>query len=517
MNDALIIRVDANQKTGIGHVMRCLALAQGWKIRCPDIKIKFIGRIENSYIKDRIVSEGCELIDFNDRNASEKRNDIDAIVKVLKVNQSSQANRWIVLDGYHFTSDYQKALKEAGFFVLVIDDEAHLPEYHADILLNQNIHAEELAYYTDPKTVFLLGPKYVLLRKEFLDASKVRRTVPIRANNILISCGGVDSKNITEKTIDALMKLEQSDFFINIVIGSENPHVEKLVQKLGSAPFEYEILSNVKNMSFYLQQADLAITAGGSTCWETIYLGVPAINMILSRNQEKLAVHLDKVGALRCLGWWNEVQEERLADEIAEHIDNHDLRKLRIDSGFKLIDGYGVYRVCETAKLLSGKIENRDFITRHATIADSEQLFRLANDPTTRSFSFNLDPISMADHMKWYDGIIRSPMETAIWVHEYEGLIVAQVRYDKMAGNTAADVDVSVHPALRGRGLGTTIISNTYQSACKQLRVDSIRGIVFEDNHPSRRCFLKVGFHDKDIIMMKGKRCHLFELNPNET
>ncbi|MCG2756942.1 MAG: hypothetical protein L6263_00720 [Desulfobacteraceae bacterium] len=49
---------------------------------------------------------------------------------------NSTNTTWIVVDGYHFTPDYQKATREKGYRLLVIDDMAHLDHYHADILLN---------------------------------------------------------------------------------------------------------------------------------------------------------------------------------------------------------------------------------------------------------------------------------------------------------------------------------------------------------------------------------------------
>ena len=75
---------------------------------------------------------------------------------------------WVVVDGYHLGSDYQRALKEGGARVLVIDDHAHLDRYHADVLLNQNLGAPD---YRDraPGARLLIGPHYALLRREFRD------------------------------------------------------------------------------------------------------------------------------------------------------------------------------------------------------------------------------------------------------------------------------------------------------------------------------------------------------------
>ena len=67
-----------------------------------------------------------------------------------------------MLDGYDFDSTYQSRIKETGCGLLVIDDTAHLDQYHADVLLNQNIHAPELHYQCEPSTQLLLGSRYAL-------------------------------------------------------------------------------------------------------------------------------------------------------------------------------------------------------------------------------------------------------------------------------------------------------------------------------------------------------------------
>ena len=75
---------------------------------------------------------------------------------------------WLILDGYHFDGAYQQTIREAPCQVLVVDDYAHQTEYHADLILNQNINGSRMRYSADIDTGFLMGPEYVLLRSQFL-------------------------------------------------------------------------------------------------------------------------------------------------------------------------------------------------------------------------------------------------------------------------------------------------------------------------------------------------------------
>ena len=187
----LCIRADADSKIGTGHIMRCIALAQAWQDNGGEVT--FISHCESDALRERIVKEGFQFIPVE--NTTPHADDLFRTLCYLKHNSSLTIHHspaWFVLDGYHFTPEYQKAIRNAGIHLLVIDDMNHLPHYHTDILLNQNIHALELNYNCDGDTTLFLGTSYVLLRREFLKYRDVKRKIPERAKNILVTLGGAD-------------------------------------------------------------------------------------------------------------------------------------------------------------------------------------------------------------------------------------------------------------------------------------------------------------------------------------
>lgn len=521
ISDILILRTDATRESGIGHVMRCLALAQAWKKEGG--RATFVGAFDSDHVRNRIGHEGFDLMGIRDDRFPDPSAEIhqlldlvghrDRIANHSKPKTAAKGqphDTWVVLDGYHFGSEYQKALQDAGFRVLIIDDAPHLSVYYADILLNQNIHAAALNYPSYPGIVFLFGPKYVLLRREFIEKYNDDKHIPLRAKKILITCGGVDSKNITEKAIDALTQSCNSDLTVRIVVGPGNPHAKSLSKKLKSVPFEYELLQDVDDMSSLMAEAEISITASGSTCWETAFMRVPSITMILSDNQEKVAVQIDRAGISLCLGWWDKVEAAALSMSLSELINSQVLRREQVNNAKNLIDGRGAHRACAAMKLLSGKIEEGEFILRNAKREDREQLFMLANDPDVRKYSFHPTQINFKDHCRWFERKLDMPEKTTMHVLEYEEIIVGQVRYDRIDGRKA-EVDVSVHPAFRKRGLGKVILAGTIESALIQLNVNSIRGVVFESNGASRTCFVKAGFKEKKRATIKNHPCFVYE------
>ena len=155
----LLIRADADTHIGIGHVMRCIALAQAWQHQGGDVT--FLSHCHSDRLRQWIIDEGFELISIEKPHP-------DTSDLSFTLNKLSTDSLWLVLDGYYFTPDYQKAIRENGYKLLVIDDMAHLDHYHADILLNQNIHSSSLPYSCTRDTVKLFNSQYVLLRREFL-------------------------------------------------------------------------------------------------------------------------------------------------------------------------------------------------------------------------------------------------------------------------------------------------------------------------------------------------------------
>ena len=159
MMNHLFIRADATVSMGTGHMMRCIALAQTWKKRGG--LVTFISHCPNEAITKRLGSEGFNLIRI--KKISPHSQDIETIINILRNHFSSaekqifKTHNWVILDGYHFTPDYQKSLMEEGFNLLVIDDYNHLDHYQATILLNQNIGSDQYMYACPNDTIKLFG------------------------------------------------------------------------------------------------------------------------------------------------------------------------------------------------------------------------------------------------------------------------------------------------------------------------------------------------------------------------
>lgn len=318
--------------------MRCLALAQAWK----DVggKSVFMTDIESPAVTARLRSEGIDIASLNAHPGSldDARNTAFLAHEI--------GSKWVVVDGYHFGSCYQKIIKDSGMNLLFIDDNGHADHYHADIVLNQNIHANEKIYRSrEPYTRLLLGTRYAMLRKEFLRWKGWKRDIRDVARKVLVTLGGSDPNNVTLKAIQALQQQDMERLETIVISGTSNPHCNDLISAIKNHNYRINLESNVQNMPRLMAWADIAIAAGGTTSWELAFMGLPSCIIIIAKNQCEIARQLDERRIAVSLGWHEKVSSYCIAKRLRGLINSKETRTSMIKRGQNTVDGNGVFRV----------------------------------------------------------------------------------------------------------------------------------------------------------------------------
>ena len=339
----LLIRADANAHKGTGHLMRCLALAQGWQARGG--QATFITACESDGLRQRLSDEGFQVITL------ERPYPDPADWEITSQALSAHPGAWVALDGYHFDPAYQRQIREAGHPLLVVDDMAHLDHYYADVVLNQNIHAEQLDYSCEPRTRLLLGTRYALLRSEFLAWRGWQREIPEVARKVLVTLGGGDPDNQTLKVIRALRQVDVDGLEAVIVVGASNPHYQELESAIRNSQSAIRLVQNVTNMPELMAWADMAVSTAGSTCWEMAFMKLPAILIVAADNQSVTAQILHDQNIFINLGWQWEVRSDEVAKKVNDLMPNYMLRQEMVINSKQIVDGFGCDRVvCELVR-----------------------------------------------------------------------------------------------------------------------------------------------------------------------
>jgi UDP-2,4-diacetamido-2,4,6-trideoxy-beta-L-altropyranose hydrolase len=331
----LLLRTDASTAIGTGHVMRCLALSKAWQETGGEVCCLMAESIPP--LEERLAREGVTVT----RIASAPGSAGDAEQTVVEARRL--AATWVVADGYRFEPNYIRKLKAAGLRVLFLDDDGRFDFYPADVVLNQNISASSAMYAKrEPLTRLLLGSEYVLLRPEFL-AEPRARAHPATVRKVLVTMGGSDSENVTRKVLLALLRLE-AGIEARIVTGSGNPWQEEL-QILADQRAGFQLERSPANMAPLMRWADIAISGAGGTCWELAFLGLPAIIIALSRDQQAIARGLAENEVAVSLGWHANLSQEGISEALLSLLSDPGRRCSMSERGLSLIDGRGAERV----------------------------------------------------------------------------------------------------------------------------------------------------------------------------
>lgn len=471
----LVLCADATASIGTGHVMRCLALARA--IHEADIPVRMIGRIQVPWVRQRLADEGISFT-LIDSSVPERENPDD----LLRQLGGASIGTAVVLDGYHFGLDCQTAVRAAGYRLLVIDDYAHLLEYSCDVLLNQNIGAEDLVYKGDIGRK-LLGPQYALLRPEFVAARQKAevRQFSGKVRNILLTLGGGDCSEHLARIAPNFSVPELQGRTLRVIAGGMPP--ERIRDILRNCPSRLEILERVEDMPALLLDTDLCVTAGGSTCWELCCLGVPFVVTPLAENQQKLTRWLLDCGIAAPLC--------ALRSFFSE--DSSGLFFRYSAKGRALVDGTGAARV------ISVCLEQAVSL-RRAGPEDSEFLLNLVNNPELRKFAGNTHYITRQEHKAWFAARLCSR-------HSFVFIAcvgkrqqpAGYIRFEEKDGTML--LSIALDPQAQGNGFGEQMIREGCRKVIQKSAgaVSTIVARVLENNPRALRVFEKTGFQKSGV------------------
>ncbi len=331
----VFFRADAGPDIGTGHVMRCLALANAARDQ-EGLSTCFVGVIPDLVLQERVRNAGHELVLYASRPCTGEW--LDRL--------TCGRGDWVVLDGYSFDARDHAEIRKKGVRLLVVDDMNAIDFYRCDIVLNQNIYGKDLHYVCEEKTVLLLGPRYALLREEFVQHELVRQLTQTR--RVLVSLGGADPAGVGLLVLQGLMRVANARLEVLFVAGSSNVQLDKIAdaaEEVRQAGHTVEVLRFTNDMPAAMAWADIGIIAAGATSLETAYMGLPCLVLVLADNQLAVAKAMAEEGIGVVLGRYEQVTSRRIADGVSALFGSLPQRQEMIAKGRRLVDGMGARRV----------------------------------------------------------------------------------------------------------------------------------------------------------------------------
>lgn len=325
----IIIRADANPNIGMGHIMRCLSVADSFA--ASGEKVTFIHADDG--VADLVHSRGYEAIVLH----SDYREMEEKVWPDLHPALT-------IVDSYFVTKPYLEKLRLRST-VVYIDDILFFP-YPVDILVNYNAYGPFAGYHElyensgveEPH--FILGSTYAPLRAMFRGIPKKEQKKSVE--NVLISTGGSDPDHLALRIVEA----EPTARTYHLLLGNMNEDKERI--KALAAENQHLVLhENVTDMKTLICSMDLAVSAAGSTLYEICACGVPLITYVLADNQIPGAQAFERLGLALNLGDMREVEDlsHLILSSIEELADNFERRVVVGEKMQSMIDGFGADRM----------------------------------------------------------------------------------------------------------------------------------------------------------------------------
>lgn len=487
------IRVDGNIEIGVGHVLRCLTLAE----KLVDFGIHSVFYTRNiSPNLYRKISKKFKTVRLTRLDNSFKP--VDEHSKWLGTSQSNDAHefiditsnldiKFIIVDHYGLNEEWEFIVSARHQRLIVLDDLANR-SHTCDILIDQSIglKGNEYEELVSENCVTLLGPSYSLLNKNFELQTKA---FVGKKYSLLINFGGADKDNYTLHVAKLLEGSSlPSALTIKIVVGKDYPFFNELGTFVECSRFRIKLTRDSQNMAREIAECKFSIGAGGVSLLERSSLGVPSILYSIADNQ----LHICEEYARQNLGSFIKKESyydvEVLASAVCELLEDANLKQ-KTDANTLLVDPFGANRV------VSSIVDVLDlFINRNAMLDDCKFVYECRYLDNSGAFYVNSEVPDYSDHKTWYKNNLNKENQTQI-IYAVNARRIGYIRLNHHKIET--ELSIYIHSEFRNRNIGSIML----KTFCHNHPEYQLVATVHKKNTASLKTFKSCGF---DIIKDLG-------------
>lgn len=325
---------DVGRAEGLGHLMRCLALAEEVAGRgATPLFVAALGG--HGWARDRVTARGYRWVPPGD----------DPAVTLLALDAAA-----VVLDSYLLPASVPARLRAAGLPVLAVVD-GDTRGQPADIYLDQNLGAESdpaLAADAAPGAVLLAGLRYALHRTDVLAH---RPAAPRRERHaepsVLAFFGGTDPYGAAPVLATALAATGAP---CRATVVAASAELAAAVSAVPVAPDQRRrIVGPTDQLPRLVAACDVVVAAAGTSAWELACLGAAAALVCVTGNQETGYARAVATGAVAGLGRLADLRADptRAVPPLRSLLTDPATRNTLRAAAWHLVDGAGRHRVAD--------------------------------------------------------------------------------------------------------------------------------------------------------------------------
>ncbi len=298
----ILFRADASYEIGFGHVARMCALIEEAEVQGFEPVAMFGGDLQaiRAWASDRKL-----VVDLREW------------APTAVVNAADHPRvRGLVIDGPEIARSLIPKLPP-HLHTVILDDMGKMPLI-VGAVVNQNVHALDLAASYPNAQRRLLGRRYLMLRRDIRrhtrGACRPMRSARLR---LVISFGGSDPINATARALHLLPVERPLDI---VVIAGPGFRDEEGLRIASTAATDAGHLVDVQRApedpGALFVSADAAICSAGGTLGELAFLGCPALAYAIVRDQIAPARHQIHQGLIAGGRSWIDTDDETLRQDI---------------------------------------------------------------------------------------------------------------------------------------------------------------------------------------------------------
>jgi spore coat polysaccharide biosynthesis protein SpsF len=343
---SILIRCDGYAEIGLGHVVRCLALADELRdtFHCDTHFAMRKGEVGMKMVQAR----GYRLCD-------PESIPFDYASWMKAALQHSRAEILVLDNRDEMPRSLVGQIRDSGVSIAAIDDPSDR-RLEADLAFYPPVPQVNRMSWEGFKGEVFRGWEWIPLRRQFMDPPPRRRNErPV----VLVAMGGSDPVGLTLKAVRALDLLHE-EFETVVVLGPAFCHQDAFDGILKQAHRPMEIRRGVSEMAELMAQADLAVASFGVTAFELATVGVPGIYLCMTEDHAESASTFAESGMGVVLGLHSQVDERNLADSFSRLLADSGRRREMSHQCRKLADGRGTERIARilAERLKTSHVEN---------------------------------------------------------------------------------------------------------------------------------------------------------------
>jgi UDP-2,4-diacetamido-2,4,6-trideoxy-beta-L-altropyranose hydrolase len=329
-----LFRCDASSSIGLGHVVRCLALADEMHAN-HDVAVSFA--IRSSPLAAELVQRrGYPIFLASDSEILNQEAWLsDCILK-------SEAQILIADVRDDLSRTTLDALAKQGTVIALLDDLSDR-RLAADFVFYPPVPQLERVDWSGFRGKLCIGWEWIVLRPQFAESVAPRDKSKF---SLLIAMGGSDPAGLTLKAVRALDRLDE-EFESVIVVGVGFCHRQALRELLGQTRRRFAVREDVSEMSAAMAEASMAICSFGMTAYELAAMGVPSVYVCLTDDHAQSASALAAAGMGISVGVNDQDVETRLAMAAERLLVDKNIRAQMSVRARELVDGRGASRIAE--------------------------------------------------------------------------------------------------------------------------------------------------------------------------